>query len=145
MPLICSYRISPAEPARGYETFFMLNSAEHEISNTHKYENIKKFSFFSSSGKPRMLFFPLINVKMPTNVGILTFMSRENFMPSRVEHEIFFITLGPDLQRANPDDDDDDDDDEDDEVGSTIPWHADPSMKEFALFERKFFLLWVVS
>ena len=25
---------------------FMLNSAEHEISNTHKYKNIKKFSFF---------------------------------------------------------------------------------------------------
>ena len=29
---------------------------------------------------PRMLFFLLINVKMPTTVGILTIMSRENFM-----------------------------------------------------------------
>ena len=38
---------------RGYKTFFMLNSIEHEI------------------------FFQLINVKMPTIVGILTFMSRE--------------------------------------------------------------------
>ena len=38
---------------RGYKTFFMLNSTEH------------KFSL-------------LINVKMPTNVGILTFMSRKN-------------------------------------------------------------------
>ena len=28
-----------------------------------------------------MLFFPLINAKMPTIVGILTFMSRKNFMP----------------------------------------------------------------
>ena len=31
------------------------------------------------SDKPRMLFFPLINVKI---VGILTFMSRKNFMLS---------------------------------------------------------------
>ena len=38
---------------RGYKTFSMLNSTEHEI-------------------------FLLINVKMPTIVGILTFMSRKN-------------------------------------------------------------------
>ena len=31
---------------RGYKTFFMLNSVEHEILNAHKYEDIKKFSFF---------------------------------------------------------------------------------------------------
>ena len=31
--------------ARGYKTFFMLNSVEHEFSNAHKYKNIKKFSF----------------------------------------------------------------------------------------------------
>ena len=30
--------------ARGYTTVFMLNSAEHEILNAHKYKNIKKFS-----------------------------------------------------------------------------------------------------
>ena len=64
--------------ARGYKTFFMLNLAEHEIFNAHKYKNIKKFSFFSDSDKPRMLLFLLINVKMPTVVGILTFMSRKN-------------------------------------------------------------------
>ena len=34
------------------------------------------------SDKPRMLFSPLINVKMPTTVGILTFMNRKNFMLS---------------------------------------------------------------
>ena len=50
----------------------MLNSAEHEISNANKYENIKKFGFFSGLDKPRMLFFLLINVKMPTTVSILT-------------------------------------------------------------------------
>ena len=38
---------------QGYKPFLMLNSAEHEI-------------------------FLLINVKMPTIVGILTFMSRKN-------------------------------------------------------------------
>ena len=63
--------------------FFVLNSVEHEILNAHKYENIKKFSFVLGSDKPRMLFFLLINVKMPTIVvGILTFMSRKNFMLS---------------------------------------------------------------
>ena len=44
--------------------FFMLNSVVNEILNTH------------------MLFFPIINVKMPTIVGILTFMSRKIFMLS---------------------------------------------------------------
>ena len=53
----------------------MLNS-EHEILNAHKYINISRNSFFLGSDKPRMLFFPLINVKMPTIVGILTNMSR---------------------------------------------------------------------
>ena len=36
----------------------------------------------------------LINVKMPTIVGILTFMSWINFVLSCVEHENSFITLG---------------------------------------------------
>ena len=31
----------------------------------------------------------LINVKMPTIVGILTFMSRIDFVLSSVEHELF--------------------------------------------------------
>ena len=64
---------------RGYKTF--INSVEHEILNAHKYKNIKKFSqIFSSSDNPRMLFFLLINVKIPTLVGILTLMSRKNVM-----------------------------------------------------------------
>ena len=37
-------------------------------------------------------FIMLINVKMPTIVGILTFMSRINFVLSGVEHEKSFIT-----------------------------------------------------
>ena len=62
----------------------MLNSAEHEILIAHKHKNIKKFSIFSGSDKPRMLFFLLINV------GILTYLSRKNFMLNWVEH-FFFI------------------------------------------------------
>ena len=36
------------------------------------------------------------NVKMPTTVGILTFMSKINFLLIRVEHGFFFITSGLD-------------------------------------------------
>ena len=42
----------------------------------------QEIRLFLGSDKPRMLFFPLINVKMPTIVGILTFMSRKNFILS---------------------------------------------------------------
>ena len=43
-----------------------------------------------------IVFIMLINVKMPTIVGILTFISIINFMLSWVEHEKSFITSGPD-------------------------------------------------
>ena len=33
---------------RGYKTFFVLNSLEHEILNAHKYKNIKKFGIFKA-------------------------------------------------------------------------------------------------
>ena len=44
-------------------------------------------SFLSFSG---VVFIMLINVKMPTIVGILTFMSRINYMLSRVKHGKFY-------------------------------------------------------
>ena len=44
-----------------------------------------------------VVFIMLINVKMPTIVGILTFMSMINFMLSYVEYAKVFITLGPGL------------------------------------------------
>ena len=65
-----------------YKTFSMLNLAEHEISNAHKYKKYQEIQLFLSSGKPRVLFFPLINVKMSTFVVILIFMNRKNFMLS---------------------------------------------------------------
>ena len=50
-----------------------------------------------------VVFIMLINVKMPTIVGILTFMSRINFMLSWVEHEQSFITSGQERQNVGPD------------------------------------------
>ena len=65
---------------RGYKTFFVLNSVEQEVLNAHKYKNIKKFGLFKAQLSTDYYFFPLIHVKMPTIVGILTFMSGENSM-----------------------------------------------------------------
>ena len=53
---------------RGYKTYFILNSAEHDI-------------------------FLLINVEMPTIVGISTFMSRKNSTLGLSEHEKCLISL----------------------------------------------------
>ena len=62
---------------QGYNTFFMLNSAEHEILDALKFKKkFQEIQLFSGSDKLRMLFFLRINVKMPTTVGILTFMSK---------------------------------------------------------------------
>ena len=45
--LKCLIRVSGTW-ARGYKTFFMLNSVEHKILIAHKYENIKKFNIFQA-------------------------------------------------------------------------------------------------
>ena len=57
----------------------------------------KDFSFKLSD----VAFIMLINVKMPTIVGILTLMSMINFMLILVEDEKFFITSGPVYQIAS--------------------------------------------
>ena len=69
----------------------MLNSTEHEISTAQnlRCQQIKKYLALSLSD---VVFIMLINVKMPTIVGILVFMSRINFVLSSVEHENSFIT-----------------------------------------------------
>ena len=48
-----------------------------------------QLSIYQVSDKPRIMFFLLVNVKMPTTVGILTFMSRKKFMQ---------ISLGSDFR-----------------------------------------------
>ena len=53
---------------------------------------MKKFIALSHSD---VVFILLINVKMPTIVGILTFVSRRNFVLSRVEQGKSFIISGP--------------------------------------------------
>ena len=55
---------------------------------------MKKFLSVSLSD---VVFIMLINVKMPTIVGTLTFMSRINFVPSWVEHVKSFKTFRPGL------------------------------------------------
>ena len=54
--------------------FFMLNSAELEILNVHRYKNynIKKFCLFQAHIGLECYFFLLINVKMPT-IQLLAF------------------------------------------------------------------------
>ena len=52
---------------------------------------MEKFFALSLS---EVVFILLINVKMPTVVGILTFTSEINFVLSRVVHEKSFITWG---------------------------------------------------
>ena len=55
---------------RGYKTYSMLNSTEHAFLTAHvNYRKIKTRLAFKLSD----VFIMLINVKMPTIVGILTF------------------------------------------------------------------------
>ena len=61
---------------RGYKTFFLLNSTEHKISTTRENENAEKDGEFLAFKLSYLVFILLINVKMPTIIGILTLMSR---------------------------------------------------------------------
>ena len=60
----------------------MLNSAEHKISTAHKNLNTDKEVTCFNLSLLDDVFIMLINVKMPTIVGILTFMSKINFVLS---------------------------------------------------------------
>ena len=68
----------------------MLDSTEHEISIAHEGIMLKKKSCFKLLDA---VFILLINVKMPTIVGILTFMGSINFLLSLVELESFINNL----------------------------------------------------
>ena len=63
-------------------------SAKFQLLIKLKYLQMKKFLALSFSDA---VFIMLINVKMPTIVGILTFMCRINFVLSWVEHGKSFI------------------------------------------------------
>ena len=53
----------------------MLNVAKHEILKTHWKKNTKKFSSFQAQISLECCFYLLINVKLPTIVGMLSFLS----------------------------------------------------------------------
>ena len=55
--------------------FCMLNSIEHEISTAHRNDNATKIKTFLAFKISDMVFIMLINVEMPTIVGLLPFMS----------------------------------------------------------------------
>ena len=57
----------------------MLKSTEYEISTAHENWNIEKYRSYLLLD---VVFIMLINVKMATIVGILTFMSRIRFVLS---------------------------------------------------------------
>ena len=67
----------PSSP--GPEVIDLLSCSTQLSMKFQKFISIKisRHLAFLGSDKPRMLFFPLINVKMPTIVGILTFMGRK--------------------------------------------------------------------
>ena len=56
----------------------MPNSAKHEFFTAHKYR-YEKVQHLPGSDKPRF-FFMLINLEMPTIVGILTFVCRKKIV-----------------------------------------------------------------
>ena len=62
--------------SEGWPEVIKLFSCSSQLSMliSIKYQEIQ---LFSGSDKPRMFFVLLINVKMPTNNGIFTFMSRK--------------------------------------------------------------------
>ena len=73
--------VRAATRPRGYKTFFMLNSAEHELLNAHKYEFIKKFGIFQAQICLECYF-----SCSQMLIGILTFMNRKNFIRSWAEN-----------------------------------------------------------
>ena len=83
---------------RGYKAIFMLNSAEHEILNGHKYKHRRKFSTFLDLDKLIMLFLLFITVKTPQ---LFTFVSPSAFSRRAVVsywrmcvHEVLVNRLG---------------------------------------------------
>ena len=83
MALLTNQTLNMLYRPRGHKTLFMLNLTEHEIQlpiNTKIPPN-KDVSCFKSLISD-VVFIMLINVKMPTIVGIVTLMNRLNFVLS---------------------------------------------------------------
>ena len=63
-----------------FNNFFMLNFTEDFILTAFKNLNAKKIKTFLALKFSDVVVIMLINVKIPTIVGILTFLSMINFM-----------------------------------------------------------------
>ena len=82
---ICQLSAQQRLRPQGYQTFFHAQLNQAEISNAHKNWNAEIYKIIKTFELSDVVFIMLINVKMPTIVGILTFMSMINF--SWDEHE----------------------------------------------------------
>ena len=88
-PTRCDTRVSINENLRYLKTMYMLKKGKllKESLSFKKvcvYDQAPRFYFFSYSFQLSMKFFMLINIKMPTSVGILTFISRMNTSSARL-------------------------------------------------------------
>ena len=80
-------KTNPKNLVHSYKYFFILNTAEHEISTAHK-----NLLFFCLPHLDVSIL--LINDKMPTIVGILTFMSIINsFLVGKHKESFIAIAL----------------------------------------------------
>ena len=84
---------------QGFKTFFMLNSAEHEVFSANKYENAKNSLAFLYLLAEKFSCSVMFSKKEFAIISNLGFISRTKFMLSWVEHEKNFMTLGPDSKR----------------------------------------------
>ena len=75
--------------AQGHNTATSVRLKSATLRSRIKHSTTKPLCSLSD-----VVFIMLLNFKMSAIVGILTFMSRINFVLSRVQHEIF-ITSGP--------------------------------------------------
>ena len=120
MLVICYFEISSSYPADYFEVSLKLSAlwtaTVFALSIRTEIPGPKVIKLFSCSTQLSMKFVLLINLKLLTianffliniaehenfsankyeNANFFIFISRENFMLSRVEHEKSFITLGP--------------------------------------------------
>ena len=92
---VLSQGISSVWP-RGYKTFFMLNSAEHEIFSANKYENANNSQLllaFSYLLAEKISCSATFSKKEFAVFSNLWFINKTKFMLSWVEHKIKFYNL----------------------------------------------------
>ena len=83
----------------------MLNLAENEICFACKNLNTSDLNFLPAQQDWARIFFLLINIKMPTIVGILIFISRKKILLNWIEYEKkSFMTSEPGVDNKGSND-----------------------------------------